>query len=42
MVNMQFSTGHFYNSFGYRHLGEVVASYTPVEMSSGSGGVCDE
>src|SRR5262249_19064683 len=37
-----FSTGHFYNSFRYRHLGEVVASYTPIEISSGSGGVGDE
>ena len=25
----QFTTGHIYNSFWYRHLGEVVASYTP-------------
>ena len=41
-VKISFFTGHFYNSFRYRHLGEVVASYTPIEISSGSGGVGDE
>jgi hypothetical protein len=38
----EFCTGHFYKSFWYRHLREVVPSYTPSQLFIQSGGACDE